>query len=201
MSVGEYRNVLYQFSKDIDWQNERERIIFICQGFLPDGFADHIVDVISLLNKLVEKNLLGIDRLNVLKELIKGIRNWDLLRLVEQFEIKRKDYKQLLEQISRTLDECNELEQLVSICRRENLIAHEREEHIVNVNGLFKELEEHNNLGIENLGILKSFATAVEKPDLCRLVEEFEQKRKQDEDSERERKEWEDCRRRARGRG
>ncbi|XP_022796399.1 uncharacterized protein LOC111334847 isoform X1 [Stylophora pistillata] len=197
MSVVEYRNVLYQFSKEIDWQNERERMIFICKGFLPDGSVDDITDVISLLSKLEENNLLEIDRLYVLKELLKGLRKWDLLRLLERFEVKRKDYKQLLERISRALDESNELPRLISICRRQNLIAHEREERILNLNSLFTELEQQNNLGIENLTILKSLATEVEKPDLCKLVEEFGKKRKQEDGAERERKEWDDCKRRA----
>ena len=39
----------------------------------------------------------------------------------------------------------------------------------------------------------------MEKPDLCRLLEEFEKKRKQERDAEREREEREDNIRRARG--
>ncbi|CAH3157776.1 unnamed protein product [Pocillopora meandrina] len=46
-----------------------------------------------------EKNLLGIDRLNVLKDLLKGIEKWDLNQKVEKFENKRNDYKQFLEKV------------------------------------------------------------------------------------------------------
>lgn len=40
-------------------------------------------------------------------------------------------------------------------------MAREREEHIANVNSLFTELERQNNLGRENLSILKTIATEV----------------------------------------
>ena len=118
---------------------------------------------------------------------------------MDEFEIKRKDYNQFLERISRALDESNELQRLILICKRQNLIAHEREGHIANVNELFTELEQQNNLGIGNLSILKTMATEVEKPDLCRLVDDFDEKRKQEEDGERKRKEWEHYKLRARG--
>ena len=108
---------------------------------------------------------------------------------MDEFEIKRKDYNQFLERISRALDESNELQRLILICKRQNLIAHEREGHIANVNELFTELEQQNNLGIGNLSILKTMATEVEKSDLCRLVDDFDEKRKQEEDGERKRKE------------
>ena len=201
MSVVEYLRILDQCSKEIVWQSEREWLKLIYGRFFPDGSVDDITDVITLLNKLEEKNLLGIDRLKVLKELLKGIRKWDLLRILERFEMKRKEYRQLLEKISHALEESNELQRLILICRRKNLVAHEREEHIKNVNALLAELEQQHELGIEDLGILKTIATEMEKPDLCRLVEEFEKKRKQEEDAERERIKWEDNKRRAGGKG
>ena len=79
MSVVEYLNLLHQCNKDISWQSER--IILICKRFIPDGLEDKIPDVDSLLAKLEERSILGIDRLDVLKGLLKGIRKWDLLRM------------------------------------------------------------------------------------------------------------------------
>ena len=201
MSFVEYSNLLYQISVEIDWETERGRLMFIINRSLPDDSGDDITDVISLLTKMEEKNLLGIDRLNVLKDLLKGIEKWDLNQKVEKFENKRNDYKQFLEKVSRALDESNELQRLILICRRQNLIAHEREEHIADVDALFIELEQQNNLGIGNLSILRTFATEVEKPDLCRLVDDFNEKRNQEGDAERKRKEWEDYKRRAGGKG
>ena len=199
MSFGEYLNLLCEISEEIDWEAKRERLIFIINRYLPDVSGDEITDVNSLLAKLEERSLLGIDRLDVLKDLLKGIRKWDLLRIVDGFEIKRKDYKQFLGKISRALDESNELQRFILICKRQNLIAHERTEHIPNVNALFTELEQQNNLGIGNLSILRTLANEVEKPDLCKLVDDFDEKRKQEDDAERKRKEWDDYKQKARG--
>ena len=199
MSVVEYRVLLYQFSEEIDWRTQRRKLIFILRAYLPDGTQGNISDIDSLLTMLEEKSILGIDRLNVMKELLKEIGKWDLLRRIERFEIKRKDYKQLLEKISHALDESNELQRLISICRGKNLIARESEEDIVDVNGLFTMLEQQNSFGIEDLTLLKTLANEVGKPDLCRLLEEFEKKRKQEEDAERKRREREDNIRKARG--
>ena len=201
MSFGEYLNLLCEISEEIDWEAKRERLIFIINRYLPDVSGDEITDVNSLLAKLEERSLLGIDRLDVLKDLLKGIRKWDLLRIVDGFEIKRKDYKQFLGKISRALDESNELQRFILICKRQNLIAHERTEHIPNVNALFTELEQQNNLGIGNLSILRTLANEVEKPDLCKLVDDFDEKRKQEDDAERKRKEWEDYKLKAQGKG
>ena len=198
MSVVEYRGLLYQFCEEIDWQTQRRKLIFILRAFLPDDLEGGVSNIESLLTILEEKNIIGIDRINVMKELLKEIGKRDLLRRVERFEIKRKDYKQLLEKISRALDESNELQRLISICRRQNLIARESED-IVDVNALFTVLEQQNNLGIEDLTLLKTLTNEMEKPDLCRLLEEFEKKRKQERDAEWEREEREDNIRRARG--
>ena len=201
MSVVGYLKLLHQCDKEISWHSERKRLIRIYKRFIPGGSEDEITDVDSLLDKLQERSVLGIDRLDVLKDLLEGIGKWDLLGMVNEFEIKRKDFKQFLEKISHALDESNELQRLISICRRQNLIAHEREGHIRNVNTLFTELENQNNLGIGNLSILKTFANEVEKPDLCKLVDDFDEKRKQEDDVERKRKEWEDYKLKAQGKG
>ena len=199
MSLVEYLIIWHQCSKEIDWQTEGELLKLVYKRFIPDGSEDDVIDVSSLLTKLEEKNVLGIDCLDVLKDLLKGIEKWGLIRMVEKFEIKRNDYKKLLEQIRGALEGSIEVERLISICRRHNLITHEREEHIVNIDALFTELEQHNNLRVGNLNILKTIATEVEKPDLSRLVDDFDEKRRREEDAERERKEREEYKRRARG--
>ena len=201
MSFFEYSNLLYQISEEVDWETKRGRLMFIINRSRSGDYGDDITNVISLLTKMEERNLLGIDRLNVLKDLLKGIKRCDLGRKVEEFENRRNDYKQFLEKISRALDESNELQRLISICRRQNLIGHEREGHITNVNALFTELENQNNLGIGNLSILKTLANEVEKPDLCKLVINFDEKRKQEDDAERKTKEWEDYKLKAQGKG
>ena len=186
MSVIEYRNLLYEVSEKIAWTTERRRLLFICKIFLPDGCESNIQDVLSLLIKLEEENQLGIDSLEVLKDLLERMEKWSLLEIVEKFENKRKEYKSLLEQCRRVLDECSQLERLISVC--EGKISHDRQGHITDVCTLFAELEKQNNLGIKRLDILKTMAIEMEKPDLLEQVEEFEKKRKQEEAAEREQK-------------
>ena len=65
MSFGEYLNLLCEISEEIDWEAKRERLIFIINRYLPDVSGDEITDVNSLLAKLEERSLLGIDRLDV----------------------------------------------------------------------------------------------------------------------------------------
>lgn len=93
MSVVEYRGLLYQFCEEVDWQTQRRKLIFILRAFLHDDLEGGVSNIESLLTILEEKNIIGIDRLNVMKELLKEIGKRDLLRRVERFEIKRKDYK------------------------------------------------------------------------------------------------------------
>ena len=88
MSFVEYSNLLYQISVEIDWETERGRLMFIINRSLPDDSGDDITDVISLLTKMEEKNLLGIDRLNVLKDLLKGIENGILIRKLKNSKIR-----------------------------------------------------------------------------------------------------------------
>ena len=197
MSLIEYRNLLFEVSENIAWITESRRLLFICKVFLPDGCENDIQDVLSLLIKLEEENKLGIDSLEVLKDLLDGMGKWNLLQRVEKFENKRIEYKSLLEQCGRVLDECNQLERLISVC--EGKISHDRREHITDVSTLFMELEKQNNLGIKRLEILKTMATVMEKPDLIEQVGEFEKKRKQEEDAERKQNELEEARRRSQG--
>jgi len=197
MSLIEYRNLLYEVSEKIAWSTESRRLLFVCKIFLPDGCENNIQDGLSLLIKLEEENQLGIDSLEVLKDLLERMGKWDLLQIVDKFENKRKEYKSLLEQSGRVLDECSQLERLVSVC--DGKISHDRQQHITDVWTLFTELEKKNNLGIKRLEILKAMATEMEKPDLLQQVEEFGKRRKQEEDAEREKNELEEARRRSQG--
>ena len=198
MSLIEYHNLKYKVSEKINWITERQRLLYICKPFLPDGCENEdIQDALSLLDKLEEENRLAIDSLAVLKDLLKQLGEWNLLQLVKKFENKRKEYKRLLEQCGRVLGECSQLERLISVC--EGKISDDRQAHITDVFKLFTELEQQNNLGIARLEILKTMATELEKPDLLKQVEEFETRREQEEDAEREQNELEEARRRSQG--
>ena len=67
----------------------------------------------------------------LLKGMLKGVNEWPLFEEVEKFETKREEYIDLLEQTIRVLDEPNDLERLVSICRGQ--IAEERQVNVLNV--------------------------------------------------------------------
>ena len=88
----------------------------------------------------------------------------------------------MLEPIIRVLDELNDLERLMSMCRGH--IPEEREGSIHDVRSLFKVLEDNNRLGINSLDILKEILTELEKEDLIKEVEEFQKRRRQDEEFE-----------------
>ena len=196
MSGVEYRNLLFEISQKINWITERQRLLFVTKGLIAEGSETNIQDVLSLFNELEDRKNLGIDRLEVLKDLLKGTGKWNLLEKAEKLEIKRKEFNSLLAHISCALDESGHLERLVSVCK--GRIAKDRESDIKDVRTLLTELEKENHLGIGRLDILKVLIAAG-KPDLLKQVEEFESKRKQEEAAERKRNELEESKRRRNG--
>jgi len=148
------------------------------RGKLASGSEDNIHDALSLCKELEEQNILGADRLVEMKELLSDVEEWSLLEKVEKFESKRKEYRDLLKQIILALDQLNEVERLVAMCRGK--ISEESEGHIHDVRSLFKELENQNNLGIYHLDILKTILTEMENNELLKKVEKFEERRKQE---------------------
>ena len=183
MSSIEYNNLLFEISQRLEELNVLDRLLFMCRGKLASGSEDDIHDVRSLFQELEEQNNLGADRLEEMKELLKGVGEWSFNEKVEKFERKRKEYNRLLTQIIQVLDELNDVERLVAICRGK--ISEESEGHIRDVCSLFEELENQNNLGIYRLGILKEILTETENHDLFKVVEEFEERRKQEEELKR----------------
>ena len=90
MSVVGYLKLLHQCDEEISWHSERKWLIRIYKRFIPGGSEDEITDVDSLLDKLQERSVLGIDRLDVLKDLLEGIGKWDLLRMVNELKLREK---------------------------------------------------------------------------------------------------------------
>jgi len=143
---------------------------------------DSIQNVFSLFKQLEEKGFLGLDRLEIMKDLLRGVKEWALFGKVKELESKRKEYLDLLEQIIRVLDELNDLERLISMCREK--MAEAIEGSIHNVRALFKVLESHNCLGINRLGMLKEILTQTEQNDLLKEVEVFEERRNREDEFE-----------------
>ena len=196
MSAIEYRNLLYEISQEVNWLSESQRLLFICEAFIREGSEHRIHDVLSLFKELQEQKNLGIDNLQLPKEIVKGIGKWNLLERIKKFEIKREEFRALLETVSRVLDESGDLERLVVICK--GRIAEERENRIENARALLTELENNNALAVGQVGILKTLV-GEDRPDLLQQVEEFERKREQEETTERKIKESEDAKRRRKG--
>ena len=155
----------------------------MCRDFLTSDTIrqDHIQDTLSLFKELEDRKCLGVDRLQVLKDLLKGIRQWSLFGKVKKFESTRTEYNGLIEQIILVLDESNDVERLISICRLE---TEANESNIQDVRSLFKELENNECLGIDCLGLLKEILTKTEQGDLLRDVEGFEARRNREDEFE-----------------
>ena len=187
MSAIEYSYLLIEISEKLDELSPIHRLLFTCRTFLTPGSEGNIQDTLSLFKELEEQQNLGINNLVVIKELLKGVREWSLFGKVKRFENKRKEYNALLEEIIRVLDELNDLERLVSVCRGK--LSEESEEEseglIEDVRSLFKELENQNILGLDRLDILKEILTETEKKDLLKKVEEFEERRNKEDEFER----------------
>ena len=183
MSAIEYSYLLVEISEKLDEVSPIHRLLFTCRTYLTSGSEGNIQDTLSLFKELEEQQNLGIDNLVVIKELLKGVREWSLFGKVERFENKQKEYNALLEEIIRVLDELNELEWLVSVCRGK--LSEESEGLIEDVRSLFKELENQNIQGLDRLDILKDILTETEKKDLLKKVEEFEERRNKEDEFER----------------
>ena len=181
MSYYKYRSLLSKIGRQLS-QHDHQQLLETC-GL--DDEADTIPDARSLLKRLKGKSQLGIDRLGVLKEVLNTLDEFSLLEKLIEFEKKRKEYKNLLAKVSGALDsdERNHLEQLTDICKRETSI--ELDESISNVRTLFKELEKHGSLGFRRLDFLKEILTEIEKEDLVREIEEYEQRRNINDAAER----------------
>ena len=185
MSNIEYNTLLFEISQRLVELNVQEQLVFMCRD-LVECSADNIQsvqDVLSLFKLLEEYNHLGPDCLVVMKDLLKGFREWSIVGKVEKFESKRKEYVDLLEQIIRVLDEPSDLERLISICRGK--IPEESEANINDVRSLFQVLENHSCLRIDRLGILKEILIEFDREDLLKEVDDFKKRRCDDEKEER----------------
>ena len=181
MSYVAYRGLLFEIGRKLS-QRDHQQLLALCG--LKDE-ADNLPDAHSLLEKLEGKSQLGIDRLGDLEEVLASLDELSLLEKLKEFEKKRKEYTNLLAKVHGALDsdERIHLEQLKDICKRETSM--ELDESISNVRTLFKELEKHGSLGFRRLDFLKEILTEIEKEDLVREIEEYEQRRNKNDAAER----------------
>ena len=183
MSRIEYSNLLFEVSEQLDQLNSLGRLLSMCRDLVSLAVVENVQDALSLFRRLEELNTLRIDRLEVVKELLKGLREWSLFEKVKKFQTKRKDYTDLLGQISRAIDERHHLEQLVVICRRKT--SEEYEGNVHNVRTLLKELENRGYLEFDRLDFLKEILIEAERDDMVKEVQDFEKRRNDEDEFER----------------
>ena len=181
MSSVAYKGLLFKVARQLS-QHDHQQLLEMC-GL--DDEAENILDARSLIKRLEEKSQLGIDRLGVMEEVLATLDELSLLEKLKEFEKKRKEYTKLLAKVHGALDSDKRihLEQLKDIFKRETSI--ELDESISNVRTLFKELEKHGSLGFRRLDFLKEILTEIEKEDLVREIEEYEQRRNNNDAAER----------------
>ena len=76
--------------------NQSERLVFMCRKQISKGTKITIQNVLGLFEELEKQDNLGIDRLGILKEILKQSKNRSMLKKVEEFEIKKKGAQLML---------------------------------------------------------------------------------------------------------
>ncbi|XP_068686007.1 CAP-Gly domain-containing linker protein 1-like isoform X2 [Montipora foliosa] len=181
MSFTEYRNLLQTVGCSLVEEFDITKLLFLCEDKIQDGNEQNIPNVRTLFKEMEANDTLGIDRLEKMKERLKVAKKWHLFKEVLQFEVKRKKYNDLLQQISDALDESIEMERLILTCKGK--ILEEREGNVNDTRSLFRELETQNNLEFSRVDILKQILNSVQKEDLLRKVEDFERWRNDEDES------------------
>ena len=180
------RELLALIGQRIDWVSGGDHLLRMCgRGWIEEGSETNIQDAHSLFKRLLEKNIFGIDDLEVLKKLVRKVPlndgdNRSLLDSIEKLKTKRNELKNLLQNI------CRELsldESMVSDCK--GRIPDDALDNINDVPTLLKELERNDSLTLNFLKVL----IGTDKPALIAQVEDFEteqeQERKREENMQR----------------
>ena len=85
----EYNNLLEQTVRVLDELNDLERLVSICAEKITEERQGNVQDVRSLFKELESNDWLGIDCLDILKEILTHTEKSDLLKEVEEFEQRR----------------------------------------------------------------------------------------------------------------
>ena len=183
MSYVEYNHLLFEISQRLDQLNQHEHLLLMFRGRVASRPED-IPDALSLFRELEDRNKLAIDRVELWKELLKAVGEWPLFDKVRKFEDKRKEYQELLEQISRALDESNQLQQLIAVCiERVTLEENERNSQTARI--LFEKLEGRELFEFGRLKFLKEILSRIQRRDLVKEVQDFETRRIDEDEFER----------------
>ena len=183
MSRVEYSHLLLEISQRLDELNKATLVYLTCEGRM-ESSAQVIPGTLFLFQKLQDQKRLAIDQVGLLKDFVKQVGEWSLLRKVEKFEEKRKEYKELLEQTSRALDESNQLQQLIVVCtERATLEDNERNSQTARI--LFEKLEGRELFEFGRLEFLKEILSRIQRQDLVKEIQDFEKRRIDEDEFER----------------
>ena len=183
MSDVSYMNLLYKIGQRLS-ERDHQQLLQMC-GLANQ--AGNIPDAHSLLQRLRDEtdSRLEIDELGVLEEVLMNLHETSLWKELKAFEKKRKEYTNLLAKVTDALDsdERIQLEQLKTICHEEETSL-ELDESISDIPAVFKELERRNKLGFRRLNLLKTILRRIEREDLVRKIEEYEERRNENDVAE-----------------
>ena len=195
-SIG-YRGLLYEVSQKLKDSSKINQILYTArsEGLIAEDSESYNaqvnpgdnsgVVVMQLFSDLQKQDNLGIDNLEILRDLLKGVKKWSLIDEVDKFEKQRKDFVTLSDKIICKFDERDNLDELIELCA--DHIPDDVKEYIKDVRTLFSELEKKNRFGFGRLAILKKILNKTGEQDLLDELMMFEEKWKQEEAAERRR--------------
>ena len=183
MSRVEYNHLLLEISQRLDELNKATLVYLTCEGRM-ESSAQVIPGTLFLFQKLQDQKRLAIDQVGLLEDFVREVGERTLLRKVEKFEEKRKEYKELLEQTSRALDESNQLQQLIVVCT-ERVTLEENERNSQTARILFEKLEGRELFEFGRLKFLKEILSRIQRRDLVKEVQDFETRRIDEDEFER----------------
>lgn len=87
--IKEYHGLLEQIIQALDELNDVEQLVSFCKGKISEERQGNIRDVRSLFQELKNNSCLEINRLDILKEILRQTDKRDLLEKVKEFEERR----------------------------------------------------------------------------------------------------------------
>jgi len=206
-SIG-YRGLLYEVSQTLKDLSKINKLLYTTrsEGFIAEDSESYNAQVnpgdnfavitTQLFSDLEKQDHLGIDNLEILRDLLKGVKEWSLVDKVDKFERQRMDFITLLDKFIAKLDELDKLDELISLCA--DHIPEDVKSEIKDLRSLFRELEKKKRLGFERLAILKKILNEAREQELLDETKEkelldallaFKKKWKEEENAER-RRDW-----------
>ena len=85
MSVVEYNSLLFEISQRIDELNVGRKLVIMCREKVTPRNEENMQDVFPLFVELEQNGFLGPDKLKILKDLLKSLKEWSLFEKVKLF--------------------------------------------------------------------------------------------------------------------